>query len=408
MAAKKRTLKQCCRLSTSFKRKKRQHRSALMFTNKNSVPNYQKKCLGIIYVIATVIVTLMIIYLENSSRGKKVSISHLRFLKKIRFHNEGTLMDLKDFRYIINNNACNVHDQKEITAVVIVTSYAGDVETRSAIRRSYPSKLLSKFGIRRVFLLALIHDDKNYNQVSQNAIQDENNRFKDIIQGNFYEAYRNLTYKHIMGLSWVANYCSQAKYVIKMDHDIIFDFYRLKTLLKKVPHSQYLLAGYVLTNMKPIREPANKWYVGMEEYSRSNYPNFLSGWLYITTPHTVQLLCELSLDTPYFWIDDLYVTGLLVEQTNISLVKLNKYFTTHPEYLQCCIDKPKYSCEFLIGPTNNDNKLMLQFEKYSENCFYKNCKKRKEENSLRNTCIAKWKEEPFGKGRPIIDQIHLS
>lgn len=351
-------------------------------------------------------VLLIIFYLESRAREENVD-DEILFFNEANIWEEKKLLNLTNFRYVIKNNVCGESFRKNILAVLIVTSYAGDPETRSAIRKAFPSKVLSKFGVRRVFLLALIDENRNFNKVSQAAIDDENRKFRDIIQGNFYEAYRNLTYKHVMGLHWASNYCPQAKYIIKMDHDIIFDVYRLNFLIKKLPRDKFLLAGYVMNHMKPIREPRNKWFVTMEEYSRSSYPNFLSGWFYITTPKTAELLYRLSNDVKYFWIDDLYVTGLLIEKTNISLFKINRFYTTHPEYLQCCIDKPGYICDYLIGPKSNDNSLFYKFQKYAEGCFYKSCKKRKEENSVKNTCIATWKEEIFGKGQAAVDAVKL-
>ncbi|KAK6644897.1 hypothetical protein RUM43_001173 [Polyplax serrata] len=376
-----------------------------MYT-KGGTSNYLKKCLSFILIFGSLVVLLIIFYLENDSREESAE-DDILFFNEATIQDERKLLNLSDFHYVIKNNVCGEPFRKNILAILIVTSYAGDFETRSAIRRAFPSKVLAKFGVRRVFLLALIDENKNYNRVSQSAIQDENNRFHDIVQGNFYEAYRNLTYKHIMGLRFASSYCPQAKYVIKMDHDIIFDFYRLNFLLRKLPRVKYLLAGYILSHMKPIREPKNKWFVTKEEYPRDSYPNFLSGWFYITTPKVAQLLSKLSNNVKYFWIDDLYVTGLLIEKTNISLTKINRFYTTHHEYLQCCIDKPSYTCDYLIGPTSSDNKLFFKFQKYAENCFYKNCKKRREENSVKSTCIATWKEEPFGKGHAIVDLVKL-
>lgn len=373
---------------------------------KSNTSSFLKKCLRLILIFGSIIVLLIIFYLENSTKVGSVD-DEVLFFNEAKIREEEKLLNLSNFRYVIKNNLCSEPPRKNILAVLIVTSYAGDPETRSYIRRAFPSKVLSKFGVRRVFLLALIDEQHNYNQISQAAIEDENRRFGDILQGNFYEAYKNLTYKHIMGLRWASNYCPQAKYVIKMDHDIIFDFYRLNFLLKKLPRNKLLLAGYVMTHMKPVREIHSKWFVSREEYSKSNYPNFLSGWFYVTNPKTAELLYKLSNELDYFWIDDLYVTGLLVQKTNISFVKLNKFFTTHPEYLQCCIDKPNFLCDYLIGPTSNDNKLFLKFQKYSERCFYIKCKKRKEENSVRSTCFATRKEEPFGKGQPVIDLVKL-
>lgn len=378
-----------------------------MYTKIHPTQNYLKKWLGYMYILSTVVVVLLIFYLELTGRKKDTVKIHSLLLNRLMTSSVGKLLNLENFRYVINNDVCSDQYDDDNLVILLVTSYSGDVEKRSAVRRAYPSKLLAKFGVRRVFLLSLIDEKKNYNHVSQSAIQDENRRFHDIIQGNFIEDYRNLTYKHVMGLQWAVNFCPQAKYIIKMDHDIIFDFYRLNFLLKKLPRKELLLAGYVMTRMKPIREPANKWYVSKEEYERVNYPNFLSGWFYITNPATVRILLKVTDNLPYFWIDDLYVTGLLVERTNITLFKLNRFYTPHQEYLQCCVDTPNYVCDYLVGPTSNDNKLMIKFQKYAEACFYKKCKKRTEENSLKNTCVVTWKDEPFGKGRAIVDTIKI-
>lgn len=378
-----------------------------MFSRTNSNQNYLKRWLGFMYILSTVVVVLLIFYLETTSRKKNTLNFHSLLLNRFMPSSSGKLLNLQNFRYVINNDVCGDHNSDDISVILIVTSYAGDVETRSAVRRAYPSKLLAKFGVRRVFLLSIIDEKNNINDVSQNAIIDENNRFHDIVQGNFIEAYRNLTYKHVMGLQWVSDYCSQAKYIIKMDHDIIFDFYRLNFLLKKLPHKQMLLAGNVATHMKPVRQPLSKWYVTKEEYPRTSYPNFLSGWFYVTNIPTVNLLLKTSKDVPYFWIDDLYVTGLLVEKTNITHFKLNRFYTQYREYLQCCIEAPNYLCDYLIGPSFNDNKLIIKFQKYAEACFYKKCKKRTDENSLKNACVVKWNEEPLGKGRGVIDSMKI-
>ncbi|KAL0280657.1 UNVERIFIED_CONTAM: hypothetical protein PYX00_001883 [Menopon gallinae] len=323
-----------------------------MFTKTNQSNNL-RRWLIFLYFFSTLSVTIFILYLESGYHGKNVINGRADQLDDSL--GDKQLLDLKHFRYVINSQVCGKQNRKKILTVVIVTSYAGDVDMRNTIRRAYPARILSKFGVRRIFLLALVDEKKE--KVTQEMILDESQKFNDILQGNFIEDYRNLTYKHVMGLQWVTEYCFQAKYNL-------------------------LLAGYVMNHMKPMRDPTNKWFVTNKEYPRQDYPNFL--------------------------IDDLYVTGLLVEKTNITFVKLNRYYTTHPEYLQCCIDKPNFICDYLIGPVGNDNRLMLLFEKFSENCFYKTCRKRGENNSLKSTCIAKWKDEPFGKGRASVDLITLS
>ncbi|XP_049950271.1 beta-1,3-galactosyltransferase 5-like isoform X2 [Schistocerca serialis cubense] len=162
------------------------------------------------------------------------------------------LLNLPHFSYIINNDICG---QKTVESVLLVTSHCGNVEARSAIRQAYPQHELIKLGIRRLFLLAVSLS------VNQNSIHDENRRYADVLQGSFLEAYRNLTYKHVMGLQWAVHHCPQARFVIKMDDDIVVNMYKLSEIISYISESQRkdLLMGYVLKGMVPVREPANKW-----------------------------------------------------------------------------------------------------------------------------------------------------
>ena len=43
----------------------------------------------------------------------------------------------------------------------------------------------------------------------QEEIERENSEHHDIIQGDFVDTYRNLSYKNIMGKLWVSEFCAQ-------------------------------------------------------------------------------------------------------------------------------------------------------------------------------------------------------
>ena len=47
-------------------------------------------------------------------------------------------------------------------------------------------------------------------------IQEEQKLYGDIVQGSFIESYKNLTLKAVMALKWVATYCQNAQYAIKV------------------------------------------------------------------------------------------------------------------------------------------------------------------------------------------------
>ncbi|KAF5284584.1 hypothetical protein FQR65_LT02410 [Abscondita terminalis] len=313
------------------------------------------------------------------------------------------LFDL-NFKYVIDTK-CNYSNNTNLLAVILVTSYLGDVEIRSAMRRAFPMEKLQEFSIRRIFLLGLAPSDK---YTSQAAIYNENKRFGDLLQGNFVEAYKNLTYKHMMGIYWAAMNCYQAKYVIKMDDDTVVNMHRLEYLLRTVELPKKLLAGYILKDLKPIRKKPNKWYITRKEYKNEYYPTFLSGWFYITNPFTCKELIKEYPKEPFFWVDDVYVTGILAQRARIKHFNIGEYFTVHSEFLECCmrdVDKFRYDCELVVGPNGGDNNLFYKFNSIVSKCFYEKCSKRNK--TLNQTCVAEQKR-PLGRGSSLIKAYPLS
>lgn len=247
---------------------------------------------------------LILYYLTIDDRDEALTPleTELFVNKPHRALNPNKLFNL-NLNYLLNSDKCS--NKTNLLAVLIVTSYFGHVELRSAMRRAFPADVLENMGVIRVFLLGDAPNDKYTNQ---KAVVDESRRFGDLIQGNFIEAYRNLTFKHLMGLKWASERCD-TKFILKMDDDIVVDLRKIVKMLENDRFPSKLLAGYVLKGMKPIREKANKWFVTEDEYNGDVYPQFVSGWFYITNSETSSSLVTLSHFYNYFWIDDLFITG---------------------------------------------------------------------------------------------------
>ncbi|XP_070157666.1 beta-1,3-galactosyltransferase 5 isoform X2 [Polyergus mexicanus] len=292
----------------------------------------------------------------------------------------------------------------------IITSYAGNPSVRSALRRAYMDEELQTLGIERVFLLGKLNDDaEKKTHVSQEALLDESRRFSDILQGDFLDTYRNLTYKHLMGLRWATNNCKHIKYIMKMDDDIVVDIYGILEKLHTDIIEKNSLAGYIMKNMIPIREPANKWYVSKTEYADNIYPDFVSGWLYITNSQMANKLINYAETShKYFWIDDVFVTGILRKVLYIKIQDISKMFTTDYRYLECCI-KGKTSllkCEFLIGPNGGNAELQVKFKEFAKFC-HANCFIRAKNNLIGKTCVVAYKEPKLYKSAFQIKPIEI-
>lgn len=162
-----------------------------------------------------------------------------------------------------------------------------------------------------------------------------------------------------------------------MDDDIVVDFaqlfeYLLKQkqlhqLANKNDGNTHFLAGYIFRHVQPIRKRQNKWFVSEDEFNGNEYPDYLSGWLYVTIPKTARALVVAALEplTPIFWIDDTWITGILREKRRIPIDdSLNERFSANPQFLDCCIadmEKHKYNCPFLAGPNGADHALIKKY-----------------------------------------------
>ncbi|KMZ07440.1 beta-1,3-galactosyltransferase brn isoform X2 [Drosophila simulans] len=342
------------------------------------------------------IVLLSLCYFSNHLRDLRQSrengfLLHLPLETKRNPGNPYTplsnsLLNLTDFQYLLASNVCR-KAKRELLAVLIVTSYAGHDALRSAHRQAIPQSKLEEMGLRRVFLLAALPSRELF--ISQDQLASEQKRFGDLLQGNFIEDYRNLSYKHVMGLKY------------------------LETLEVRQPGlatSSTLLSGYVLDAKPPIRLRANKWYVSKKEYPHALYPAYLSGWLYVTNVPTAERIVAEAERMPFFWIDDTWLTGVVRTRLGIPLERHNDWFSANAEFIDCCVrdlKKHNYECEYSMGPNGGDDRLLVEFLHNVEKCYFDECVKRPVGKSLKETCLAAAKSRPPKHGFAEIKALRL-
>ncbi|KAJ0173657.1 hypothetical protein K1T71_010806 [Dendrolimus kikuchii] len=294
----------------------------------------------------------------------------------------------RDFNYIIKDYETNRIFLKDIKIsiapthisykqflIVLVTSYVGHVELRSAHRRAMPQDLLKSMNATRIFLLAHI-PEKEKHIIKQEAINKESNLFGDILQGSFVEHYRNLTYKHLMGLRWASAACTKASYILKVDDDTVFNFDKTYKLLKSNISLDNSILGYMLNDTRPKRNKENKWYVTWDEYPRSVYPSYVSGWYYVVTPKVASRIVDEAIYHPYFWIDDVFVC--------------DGFWLEHYELLECCFRymvQKSIRCDHIVGPNGGKDNLIVEFNDAATRCDnWGNCSKQSED-ALINSCL---------------------
>ena len=209
--------------------------------------------------------------------------------------------------------------------IIYVHANAHDHLRRMQQRRTWANATL--FVDRRTKVIFLIGAVRSH--LLQNAIDDEFNTYRDIVQGDFIDAYTNLTLKAIMGLYFVSTYCFHVPYCIKADDDALANIFAIMNMVSMEEYNERFVACYNLDN-QPILRSANrncmKWCVPAEFFlGESTYIPYCTGVGYVTSTSLVTTLYELSKREPYFWIDDVFVTGFLLHKVSgVKWIKLWK------------------------------------------------------------------------------------
>ncbi|XP_052757095.1 uncharacterized protein LOC113520130 [Galleria mellonella] len=189
----------------------------------------------------------------------------------------------------------------------------------------------TEVDFRLVFLLGLpAHDNDT---TVQSKIEEEVEKYGDIIQEGFIDSYNNLTLKSIMMLKWITNKCNESvRYILKTDDDMYINVPNLVLNLKNrskeydekvskgYKEKEHLLIGDLICGARPVLDSNNKWYSPRYMYGGRVYPRYLSGTGYVFSADAAPPLYEAALRTNYFHLEDIYITGMCALRARPRLV----------------------------------------------------------------------------------------
>ncbi len=210
------------------------------------------------------------------------------------------------------------NETQRIMLFAIVCSAVTNVYERNAIRQSWGSPELVPKDTRVVFLMG-----RPESTSAQADINDEADKYGDIVQEDFLDNYTNLTVKTLLLLKWFLRHSRKEPepYVLKTDDDVYINLSTLKLELLSYRTSnkdkKALLLGNLFCRARPIRDPYNKWFAPQHMFNGTFYPNYLSGTGYALSRHTAEPLLKAALDTPIFHLEDIYITGILARKIGV-------------------------------------------------------------------------------------------
>ena len=143
----------------------------------------------------------------------------------------------------IDNNPCKTQNLVSVFIHSAGHSTGKYFDKRQSQRQTWVSDL-KNLNISVYFVIAL-----NKNQTINEELREESNKYGDILQFGFIDAYHNLTLKAISILRWINKNCLKSTHILKTDDDVVVNPH---LLLDKLSEFKTGISGVI------AREPTQR------------------------------------------------------------------------------------------------------------------------------------------------------
>ncbi len=231
---------------------------------------------------------------------------------------------------------------KDVFLVIYVHTAPENYERRALVRETWGTTAQYAPDVVRIFFMMGLP----MNATDQEQVEKESRIHGDIVQEDFIDTYHNISYKAVGALNWVSRHCSHAKFVLKSDDDVFVNTFGLLKHFHDLDCTHTNTTGLLMCltwyAMHVLREGHRK--VSVDVMPDKFYPPYCSGMAYIMTTDIVKVLYQTSFHVPFFWVDDVYITGMLPRKINLTHIDImrNSMGSTEIQWLMSGPDWYKY------------------------------------------------------------------
>ncbi|KAF2360812.1 Glycosyl transferase family 31, partial [Trinorchestia longiramus] len=240
-----------------------------------------------------------------------------------------------------------------VDIIILVHTSPSNLIQRNSIRRTWGGVRALPDGrsVALLFVMGLPFKEKSpairepNDRALKELTRNEAARHQDILIGNFYDTYHNLSIKHELGLRWCTLHCSRSSLILKADDDAFVDVFGLFSFLARTLEMltpSHMLACDVIPE-GTIPKRSGKWAVEKDLYSESSYPRYCSGLAYVMSMDVAKAVIEKTNVEPWLWVDDVWVTGLLTKHLNVHYILLNARYCYDLDRLELWLAKDNVS-----------------------------------------------------------------
>ncbi|XP_041466006.1 uncharacterized protein LOC121416580 [Lytechinus variegatus] len=211
----------------------------------------------------------------------------------------------------------------DVFMLVLIASHPARKTSRDAIRQTWANKGFLSSLSRKVKVLFLIGQPYPPDPALRLSLDEEHGQNGDLLEGNFLDTFKNLTLKHMFGLTWTAKHCNNAKYFLKGDDDVFANLRNILHLLQEMnSHGKGLQELYLGDGGREYRNKNQdkKYHVASEEYSGRVFPQYCVGGGYVLSVDLIDRLLKESLRTPLVSSRDDVFVGILLRRLDVPLI----------------------------------------------------------------------------------------
>lgn len=212
----------------------------------------------------------------------------------------------------------------DVFLVALIGSSPGAFDTRMAIRETWANVPDAEaHGVKTLFVLGLPPRNKREDAENiQSSVFQENERYDDILQGNFVDTFRNSTLKYLMGLKWATNRCTCAKFAFYGDENLFVNYKKIVKQMRglKSGYDKNLWLGKIVKRSRAVRDKNSRYFVSQEQFQGENYPPFCTGDAgFVLSMNAVKEQYLASLNQTLIPFPDAY-TGVIARQYQFTIV----------------------------------------------------------------------------------------
>ena len=210
-------------------------------------------------------------YSVNKKQLSLNSISKQTYLESAKLSNEEIQIS-ESLTLNPGHDFCSANDGHSLLIITFVIIAPHFFSKRNEIRSTWGNKKFSD-DFRVIFILG-----QSNNLTVNQLIKNEQRKNNDILQiANLIDNYYIMTLKIMKAFKWISIYCSNAKFILRINDDVILNTQYFIDHFKRLPYKKNQMFGFAFYGARPARNQGHKFYVSVKDYPREVYDDYIDG-----------------------------------------------------------------------------------------------------------------------------------